>query len=138
MTDDVGAPLGARVSDLTPEQALAWCRWVFRRRGFPEGTDFPRAPDDTPERTGGYGGINCSNVDPLCMPTLPLALCAQNLARTPRCEATVQQLSDCAATMINHCLRAGQGCAALRAAPHCTDTLVQVTRSASACSLPLR
>lgn len=138
VTDDVGAPLTSRVSDLTPEQALSWCRWVFRRRGFPEGTDFPVSPDDTPERTSsGYGARACGNVDLLCAQTLPLALCVQNLLRTPRCEATIQQLSDCAATLYNRCFRAGQGCAALRAAPNCTGTFVQPGGLFN-CSTPLR
>jgi len=53
---------------------------------------------------------------------LPVELCVANLLREPRCESTLQALSDCAATLLNHCIRVGLACAAHRAAPNCTST----------------
>ncbi len=138
VADAGGLPMDARLSDLTPEQVRRWCQWVFDRRGFRPGTDFPIYPEEVPGYASSrYGSLSCGGPLRACMQTLPLDLCVQNILRVPRCEATVQDLSDCVATMVNHCFRVGRGCASLRAAPNCLQTIVQVD-TRSGCSTPLR
>ena len=126
-----------RLSDLTPDEVRTWCRWRWHYLGGTDAEDGRLFPDDGPDYTSpGRGSAVCSGTAlAACLSRVPSELCAQNILRTPRCEATVQDVSDCMATVSNRCVRIGHGCAALFAAPHCIGTVVVPGRGACVLAL---
>lgn len=123
VTEAAGLTLTRSVASLTGPEAAAWCRWVLRRGGLPEGYDPEVLPEGAPGfASSRYAHGSCGGPLRASWQVLPVELCVANLLREPHCESTLQALSDCAATLLNHCIRVGLGCAAHRASPNCAST----------------
>jgi hypothetical protein len=129
------------IANLTATDATAWCRWFAREiRG--DGPPPPREPPLTlaDGSVGGYGFIWCGDPIGACVAAVPEDLCLTSLRRRP-CEATIQALTDCYLTLANRCEPVGRACAALRAAPGCLETVVQLNQDVGTtglCTVPLR
>jgi hypothetical protein len=129
------------VANLTDADATAWCRWFtsdIRGDGPPPPSQPPLTFDDG--SVGGYGYIWCNSPIAACVPAVPQDICLTSLRRRP-CQAPLKALTDCYLTLASRCEPVGQACLALRAAPGCLQTVVQLDQDTGAtamCTVPLR
>lgn len=129
------------VMSLTDTDATAWCRWfVARNRG-----DGPPPPRQAPITNAdgsvtGYAFVYCGPPTNSCIAAVSEDVCLTSLRRRP-CEAPLRALNDCYLTHLNQCERVGAGCEALRVAPGCLETVVQLNQDVGPdkmCTVPLR
>jgi hypothetical protein len=129
------------VASATDTEAGAWCKWfVSHMRG--SGPPPPSQPPITlPDGSvSGYSYLWCASPVSACVAGIPETLCLTSLRRKP-CPATLGALTDCYLTLASKCETVGRACTAMRAAPECLETVVQLNQAVgedNVCSVPIK
>ncbi|HKQ69813.1 MAG TPA: hypothetical protein VJT73_10765 [Polyangiaceae bacterium] len=124
-------PLSTAVKDASAAHREAWCTW-YAQLGYGPGW---LLPDELPVDDNGYAqapqGGEKINFFGACYATgVAVSQCAANMALATACEATLDELSDCAMT-VQRGLPSPHGCARLLSRPNCQGLLIHAGDSGS-------